>query len=174
MSKTNSTVELEFIITNRLSIRRSRNQFSFTVLGEISPMRLQLLFSVFMGIAISGCGNFEHSLVPQNSADPESPEDLVWHEVPYHLVETKPDGTQVVQYAVEFMKLETQLMVDNNGQEEARSVMVPAVEELIATVPPGEDISQFLSGYVDGRIVNQAPSAHFDELAEPAPAPPAD
>ena len=137
-------------------------------------MRLQLLFSVFVGIAVSGCGNFEHSLVPQNSADTESTEDLVWHEVPYHLVETMSDGTQVVQYAVEFMKLETQLTVDNNGREEARSVMVPAVEELIATVPPGEDISQFLSGYVDGRIVNRAPSAHFDEQAEPAPAPPAD
>lgn len=132
------------------------------------------MFSVFIGIAISGCGDFEHSLVPQNTADTESPEDLVWHEVPYHLVETMPDGTQVVQYAVEFMKLEMRLTVDDNGREEARSMMVPTVEKRIATVLPGGDISQFLSGYIDGRIVNRAPSAHFDEHAEPAPAPRAD
>ena len=137
-------------------------------------MRTELLFSVFVGIAVSGCGQCEYSCVPQNTVDTESPDDWVWHEVPYHLVETMPDSSHVVQYAVEIMKPETQFTMDSNGREEIRSVMVPMVEQRITTIPPGEDISEFLSGYADGKIVNREPIAHFDDYVEPAPAPPAD
>ena len=60
-----------------------------------------------------------------------------------------------------------------SGQQEIYVVKVPRVEERSATVPPGEDISEFLSWHADGRIVNREPSAHFDEDIEPAPpAPP--
>lgn len=138
-------------------------------------MRSQLLFSVFVGIAVSGCGQCEYSCVPQNTADLESPDDEVWHEVPYHLVETKADGSHVIQYVVEVMHSESQITTDANGQEEIHTVMVPFHEERLATVAPGEDISEFLSGYADGKIVNRGPNARFDDHVEaaPAPAPPA-
>lgn len=83
-----------------------------------------------------------------------------------------PDSSHVVQYAVEIMKPETQFTMDSNGREEIRSVMVPMVEQRITTIPPGEDISEFLSGHADGKIVNREPSARFDDYVDPAPAPP--
>lgn len=137
-------------------------------------MRTQLLFSVLMGIAVCGCGNSEHSRVPENTANTESSDEWFWHDVPYHLVETMPDGSHVVQYCVVVMFDEVRSKTVENGREEIYVVKVPKVEEQIATVPPGEDISEFLSEYVDGKIVNREPIAHFDEYVEPAPAPPAD
>lgn len=136
-------------------------------------MRTQILFSVFVGIAVSGCGQCEYSCVPQNAADAESPDDWAWHEVPYHLVETRPDGSHVVQYCVEVMVDETHSKTGQNGQEEIYVVKVPMTKEQRATIPPGEDISSFLSEYADGKIINREPSAHFDKYVEPAPAPPA-
>jgi hypothetical protein len=125
-----------------------------------------------MGIAVSGCGNSEHSRVPENTANTESPDDLGLHDVPYHLVETMPDGSHVVQYCVETMHPKTEIITDINGREEVRTVMVTMIEERSATVPPGEDISEFLSWHADGKIVNQEPSARFDDYVDPAPAPP--
>ena len=104
-------------------------------------MRTQLLFSVLVGIAVSGCGNSEHSRVPENTANTESPDELGLHDVPYHLVQTMPDGSHVVRYCVEVMVDEVRSKTVENGQQEIYVVKVPRTEEQIATVPNGEDIS---------------------------------
>lgn len=137
-------------------------------------MRTQLLFSVLMGIGVTGCGNSEDSRLPQSAADTDSSDECDLHEVPYHLVKTMPDGSHLVQYAVETMHPQTRSTMDSNGREEIRPVMARMVEERTSTVPPGEDISEFLSWHVDGRIVNPEPNAHFDAFVAPEPAPPAE
>ena len=83
------------------------------------------------------------------------------------------DGSQVTQYYVEVMHPKTEIVTDINGREEVRTVMVTMVEERIATLPPGEDISEFLSLDFGGRIIAPEPDANFDGPAEPAPGPPA-
>lgn len=133
-------------------------------------MRTPLLFSVLVSIAVSGCGNTEHSRVPEDTTNTESSDDLFYDDVPYHLVETMDDGSKVVQFCVEVMMVEMQAGTDDNGKEEVYKVNVPIVEEHIATVPPGEDISAFLLANVDGRIINPRVTVPFD--VEPAPGPP--
>ena len=137
-------------------------------------MRTQLLFSVLVCIAVSGCGcgNSEHSCVPQNTANTESPDEFISEDVPYYLIETMDDGSQLIQYAVEIMLPQTHLITDSNGREEVRSVMVPIVEERRATVPPGEDISEFLRVNSGDRIIDHEPDVRLDEYVDPAPAPP--
>ena len=137
-------------------------------------MRTQLLFSVFIGIAVSGCGNSEHSRVPENTVNTESPDELSLHDVPYHLVQTMPDGSHVVQYYVEVMVDEMRTRTVESGQQETYVVKVLRTEEQMATVPNGEDISEFLSWHADGRIVNREPDVRFDEYVDAAPAPPAE
>lgn len=136
-------------------------------------MRTQLLFSVLVGIAVSGCGNSEHSRVPENTANTESADDFISEDIPYYLIETMDDGSQVIQYCVEIMVPQTHSTTDSNGRQKVHSVMVAMVEERIATVPPGEDISEFLSGHADGKIISPESYTRFDEDIEPAPAPPA-
>ena len=137
-------------------------------------MRTQLVFYVLMGIGASGCGNSEDSRVPESAADTDVSDECDLHEVQYHLVKTMPDGSHLVQYAVETMQPETRSTMDSNGREEIRSVMVSMVEQKLAIVPPSEDISEFLCWHADGRIVNREPSANLDAYVEPAPAPPAE
>jgi len=169
----NSADELEFNITNR---RRSGGHVTiqFFNIGEIRPMRTQLLFYVLMGIGVTGCGNSEDSRVADSAADTDVSDECDLHEVPYHLVKTMPDGSHVVQYAVETMQPETRSIMDSNGREETRSVMARTVEQRTSTIPPGEDISEFLSWHADGRIVNREPNENFEASVAPAPAPPAE
>ena len=136
-------------------------------------MRTQLLFSVLVGIAVSGCGNSEHSRVPENTATTESADDFISEDIPYYLIETMDDGSQVIQYCVEVMHPQTEIVTDINGREEVRTVMVTMVEERIGTVPPGEDISEFLRMHAGGRIIRPESYTNFGEDVEPAPAPPA-
>ena len=133
-------------------------------------MRTPLLFSVLVSIAVSGCGNTEHSRVPKDTTNTESSDDLFYHDVPYHLVETMDDGSKVVQFCVEVMMVEMRPETDDNGKVEVYEVNVPMVAEYTATVPPGEDISAFLSENVDGKIVKPREMVPFD--VEPAPGPP--
>lgn len=135
-------------------------------------MRTQLLFSVLVGIAVSGCGNSEYSHGPRNTTDAESPDEFIPDDVPYSLIETEEDGSQVIQYYVEVMHPKTEIITDINGREEVRTVMVTMVEERIATVPPGEDISEFLRMNAGGRIIDYEPDVRFDDYVDPAPAPP--
>ena len=132
-------------------------------------MRTPLLFSVLVSIAVSGCGNSEHSQVPDDTPT-ESSDEMGFHDVPYRLVETMDDGSQVVQYCVEFMMVEMRPETDDNGKVEVYEVNVPIVAEYTATVPPGEDISAFLLANVDGKIINPRVTVPFD--VEPAPGPP--
>ena len=135
-------------------------------------MRTQLLFSVLVGIAVSGCGQCEYSCVPQNTVDAESPDEFIPDDVPFSLIETEEDGSQVIQYYVEVMHPKTEIITDINGREEVRTVMVTMVEERIATVPPREDISEFLRMNAGGRIIDYEPDVLFDDYVDPAPAPP--
>ncbi len=136
-------------------------------------MRTQLLFSVLVGIAVSGCGNSEHSHVPRNTANAESPDEFISDDVPYSLIETMDDGSQVIQYCVEVMHPQTEITTDSNGRDVVHTVMVSSIEERIATLPPGEDISEFLSLDAGGRIIRPESYTNFDQDVEPAPAPPA-
>ena len=138
-------------------------------------MRTQLLFSVFVCIAVSGCGcgNSEHSCVPQNTANTESPDEFISEDVPYYLVETMDDGSQVIQYAVEVFRPVTHSRTDSNGREEVYTVMMPSIEERMATLPPGKDILEFLRLDAGGRIIRPESYTNFDQDVEPAPAPPA-
>ena len=136
-------------------------------------MRTQLLFSVLVGIAVSGCGNSEHSHGPRKTTDAESLYDFIPDDFPYSLIETENDGSQVIQYYVEVMHPKTEIITDINGREEVRTVMVTMVEERIATVPPGEDISEFLRMNAGGRIIDYEPDVRFDDYVDPVPAPPA-
>ncbi len=135
-------------------------------------MRTQLLFFVFVGIAVSGCGNSEHSHVPQNTANAESPDEFISDGVLHYPIETMDDGSQVIQYFVEIMRPELQSTKDSNGREEVHTVMVPTVEQRTATVQPGEDISEFLRVHAGGRVIDHEPDVHFDDYVDPAPAPP--
>ena len=135
-------------------------------------MRTRILFSVLVGIAVSGCGNSEHSRVPENTATTESADDFISEDIPYYLIETMDDGSQVIQYCVEVMHPKTEIITDINGREEVRTVMVTMVEERIATVPPREDISEFLRMNAGGRIIDYEPDVLFDDYVDPAPAPP--
>ena len=103
-------------------------------------MRTQLLFSVLVGIAVTGCGNSEDSRIPQSAADTDSSDECDLQDVPFHLIRTMSDGSHLVQYAVETMHPQTLSTLDSNGREEIRSVMVSMVEQQLAIVPPGEDI----------------------------------
>ena len=113
-------------------------------------MRTQFLFSVLVGIAVSGCEQCEYSCVPQNTVDAESPDEFIPDDVPFSRIET----------------------TDINGREEVRTVMVTMLEERNATVPPGEDISKFLRMNAGGRIIDYEPDVRFDDYVDPAPAPP--
>ena len=137
-------------------------------------MRTQLLFSVLVGIAVTGCGNSEDSRIPQSAADTDSSDECDLQDVPFHLIRTMSDGSHLVQYAVETMQPETRSTMDSNGREEIRSVMARMVEQRTSTVPPGEDISAFLSWHADSRIVNREPNENFEASVAPAPAPPAE
>ena len=137
-------------------------------------MRTPLLFSALVSIAVSGCGNCEHSQVPENTANTESPDECLPEEVSYCLIETLDDGSQVIQYCVEIMRPQTHLITDSNGREEVQSVMVTMVEERRATVPPDEDISEFLRVHAGGRIIDHEPDVRFDDYVDAAPAPPAE
>ena len=136
-------------------------------------MRTQLLFSVLVGIAVTGCGNSEQAHVPRNTADTESPDEFIPEDVPYHLIETAEDGSQVIQYCVEVFRPETRTRTNNNGREEIYTVMLPSIEERMATFPPGEDISAFLRLHSGGRIFRPESYRDFDENVEPAPPAPA-
>ena len=136
-------------------------------------MRTQLLFFVFVGIAVSGCGQCEYSCVPQNTADAESPDEFIPEDVPYYLIETADDGSQVIQYCVEVFRPVTHSRTDSNGREEVYTVMMPSTEERMATLPPGKDILEFLRLDAGGRIIRPESYTNFDQDVEPAPAPPA-
>ena len=136
-------------------------------------MRTQLLFSVFVGNAVSGCGQCEYSCVPQNTADAESSDEFIPEDVPYYLIETADDGSQVIQYSVEVFRPETHSRTDSNGREVVYTVMVPFLEERTATLPPGKDILEFLRLDAGGRIIRPESYTNFGEDVEPAPAPPA-
>ena len=86
-------------------------------------MRSQLLFSVFVGIAVSGCGQCEYSGVPQNTADAESPDEFIPDDIPFSLIETEEDGSQVIQYYVEVMHPKTEIITVINGREEIRELL---------------------------------------------------
>ena len=138
-------------------------------------MRTQLLFSVFVGIAVAGCGSSEHSDISQNTANLESPQEFIPEELPYHLVKTTDDGSQVIQYCIEVFHPEMHSRTGSDGQDEVFTVMASVTEERIATIPPGEDISKFLREFSGGRIISPESYTPFDRDVDvaPAPAPPA-
>jgi len=93
--------------------------------------------------------------------------------IPYTLIKTNKDGARVILYYVENMVPQRCITIDGDGLELLSTELIPTVEERMATVPPGEDIAEFIRVSAGGRMVSYETSATFTEGVEPAPAPPA-
>jgi len=135
-------------------------------------MRTPFFVTAVLGLAVSGCGDCQPSLVSHDTPSIEPRSESASPSIPYSVIETTEDGSRVVQYEVEFMKPQHVGFVDDNGQETVRTEMVPFTEQRISTVPPGEDISEFLRVHAGGRIIDHEPDVRFDDYVDPAPAPP--
>ena len=135
-------------------------------------MRTPFFVTAVLGLALAGCGDCQPALVSHDAPNIESRSESTSTSIPYSVIETTGDGSRVVQYVVEFMKPQHVSFVDDNGQETVRMEMVPFKEQRISTVPPGEDISEFLRVHAGGRISDHEPDVRFDEYVDPAPAPP--
>jgi len=93
--------------------------------------------------------------------------------IPYTLVKTNKDGARVILYCLKLMVPQKCITMDDDGLEVMSTEMKPMTEERMATVPPGEDIAEFIRVSAGGRMVSYEPPATFTEGVEPAPAPPA-
>jgi len=136
-------------------------------------MRTQIFLSVVVSLAISGCGNSEHAVVPQTMACIDSPCGSNSETIPYTLVKTNNDGARVILYCLKLMVPQQCITMDDDGLEVMSTEMKPMTEERMATMPPGEDIAEFIRVSAGGRMVSYEPPATFAEGVEPAPAPPA-
>ena len=137
-------------------------------------MRTQVVVIAFLGLAVSGCGESQSANVPVDIIELELPKQSCSETDLYSVIRTNVDGSRMVRYQVEIMSSQQTSFVDSNGQEIVRSEMVPRTEERVATVPPGEDIAEFLRVSAGGRLVQIETSLGVIPDVEPAPAPPAD
>jgi len=132
-------------------------------------MRTQILLSVVVTLAISGCGNSEHAVVPQTVACMDSPCGSNSDTIPYTLIKTNKDGARVILYYVENMVPQRCITIDGDGLELLSTELIPTVEERMATVPPGEDIAEFVRVSAGGRLARNEPPTTFIDHVEPAP-----
>lgn len=143
-------------------------------------MRCQAVISGLMAISVFGCAD---NVEIQEAANPAPAETTSDHaapavasqetSLPYQLIETKTDGSRVVEYQVTVKVSETRVRTqttDGVQVEEQYSVEVPVVETRQALVPPSEDIDNFLKNKNGG---NESPVELDVPEALPAPAPPA-
>jgi len=87
-------------------------------------------------------------------------------DLPYQLVETTTDGSRIIEYQVTVFSSEARVRVTESGAEEQYTVRVPHTESRQASVPPGVDIQDFLTGTESG----VAPAAAAPDSGNPAPA----
>jgi hypothetical protein len=133
-----------------------------------------MFLSVVVSLAIAGCGACQNAVWPQTLAGNNSPCGSTSDEIPYTLVKTNEDGTRVILYYVELMVPQSCITIDDDGLEVMSTEMKPLTEERMATVPPGEDIGEFIRVSAGGRIpISEPPAAYTSGEVESASVPPA-
>jgi hypothetical protein len=135
-------------------------------------MRIQILLTAFLGLAVSGCGDCQPVCESCGVTDDDQPQEQFTSGcIPYSVIKTNEDGSLFIQYEFEIMVPRRRTFMDANGQEIVCTEIERRFEERISTVPPGTDVSDYLRVHAGASTPEHEPDLRLDEYVDPAPAP---